>query len=86
MKRESAAKKKPSSTSRAKRHTYYHKDGSRYGTGSLTAGKMHGYWEWYRKDGSRMRSGHFEDGEQVGEWVTYDRSGKPVKTTIMKKK
>jgi antitoxin component YwqK of YwqJK toxin-antitoxin module len=86
MKRQTTAKRKASSASKAIKHTYYHKDGSIYGKGSLKAGKMHGYWEWYRKDGSRMRSGYFENGEQVGEWTTYDPSGKPLKTTIMKKK
>ena len=84
MKRETATKKKPTPTSKARKHTYYHKDGSIYGSGSLKAGKMHGYWEWYRKDGSRMRSGHFDNGEQVGEWITYDKEGKPFKTTFMK--
>lgn len=86
MKRETAPKKKASSTAKAKKHTYYHKDGSVYGKGSLKAGKMHGYWEWYRKDGTKMRSGQFEHGEQVGEWTTYDQSGKPFKVTVMKKK
>jgi antitoxin component YwqK of YwqJK toxin-antitoxin module len=80
------SKTKPSSRAKATNHTYYHKDGSLYGSGSMKGGKPHGYWEWFRKDGSRMRSGHFENGEQVGEWITYDRTGKPFKTTIMSPK
>lgn len=73
-----ATRKKP------KVHEYYHKDGSLYGRGELTAGVMTGYWEWFRKDGSVMRSGSFDYGVQVGEWNTYDRRGRVVKSTIIK--
>ena len=64
-------------------HVHYHKDGSVYGRGELTAGVMTGYWEFFRRDGSLMRSGSFREGEQAGEWKTYDKAGRLVKTTPM---
>jgi antitoxin component YwqK of YwqJK toxin-antitoxin module len=65
-------------------HKVYHKDGSLWAQGTLSKGKMEGYWEWFRKDGSKMRTGHFKDHKQTGEWITYDKKGKVVKVTVMK--
>ena len=67
-------------------HTLYHKDGSLWAKGEMTAGVMTGYWEWFRKDGTKMRSGHFDNGEQVGAWTTYDKNGQVFKVTTMKAK
>ena len=69
-----------------KAHEHYHRDGSLYGRGELTAGVMAGFWEFFRKDGSVMRSGSFADGEQVGTWTTYDKTGRVVKVTEMSAK
>ncbi len=65
----------------SQKHIHYHKDGSVWARGTLTGGKMTGYWEWFRKDGTKMRSGHFKNGKQVGVWTTYDKVGKVYKIT-----
>lgn len=68
----------------SKKHIHRHKDGSIWARGTITNGKMDGYWVWFRKDGSKMRSGYFTKGKQTGKWVTYDKRGKVVKVTLMK--
>ncbi len=70
-------------TARKKKYTHYHKDGSIWAKGFMTAGKMEGYWEWFRKDGSKMRSGTFKTGKRVGKWITYDKKGRIHKITKM---
>lgn len=80
-----------------KKHIHYHKDGTVWAKGFMTAGKMDGAWVWFRKParnatrkalqariGSKMRSGSFKKGVQVGKWTTYDKKGKVVKVTEMK--
>ncbi len=68
-------------------NTIYHKDGSIWAKGKMSAGKPDGYFEWFRKParvggvGTIMRSGHFKKGKQVGTWTTYDAKGKVVKVT-----
>ncbi len=81
-----AAKKSPVKNSRSKEHLHYHKDGTLWAKGEMTADVMTGYWEWFRKDGTKLRSGHFDAGQQIGEWITYDREGKVYKVTQMKSK
>jgi hypothetical protein len=71
-------------TSSAKEHIEYHKDGSVWARGQMANGVHVGYWEWFRLDGTRMRSGHFENGEPAGEWTTYDKQGKVYKVTKRK--
>ena len=77
---------KKTTTSQAKEHVEYHKDGSIRARGPKLNGELHGFWEWFRKDGTRMRSGHFDQGAQVGEWTTYDARGNVYKVTPMKLK
>jgi antitoxin component YwqK of YwqJK toxin-antitoxin module len=66
------------------RHIEYHKDGSVWAKGQMTAGVPTGYWEWFRKDGTLMRSGTFQEGVQVGKWTTYDKTGAVYKVTQMR--
>lgn len=73
-------------TTRRKRHTEYHRDGSVWARGHTLDGVPTGYWEWFRKDGTRLRSGTFKNGVQIGEWTTYDRKGEVFKVTVMKPK
>lgn len=68
------------------KHIVYHKDGSLWAKGTLSAGKMHGKWVWFRKDGSKMRSGSFDKDKQIGEWITFDKKGGVVKKTLIKNK
>ena len=84
--KENLAKGQEKRASSNKQHIVYHKDGSIWAKGTMTHGKMNGYWEWFRKDGTKTRSGYFDNGKQVGVWTTYDQKGTIYKVTKMTKK